>query len=184
MYDPSLLLSPHLLLLAVLFKNRAFQSESLNDDPHLLSTLKVHPNANQLRLTLKDEFSEVFLFRQCEKTVGGIGMPQRPITQSMTGGWIKSIGKLLGFEHNTIAYSLRYFAGNRLDQGGTFMDPNISMFARLLGSSVCSNSLTLTTSERELRATEPRAGSRPELRHLPTVLPEPPCLCRPLGYSS
>lgn len=132
MYDPSLLLSPHVFLLAVLFKNRAFQSESLNNDPHLLSTLKVHTSANQLRWTIKEDFSNTYLFRKCEKTVNGFAMSARPITQSMTGRWMKTIGHLLGFEHNTIAYSLRYFAGNSLDQSGMFL--SCCSFLRLLFS--------------------------------------------------
>lgn len=37
MFDPSLLLSPHVFFLAILFRHRAFLSETLNDNPHMLS---------------------------------------------------------------------------------------------------------------------------------------------------
>lgn len=47
-------------------------------------------------------------------------LTKRPITQNITSYWIKSIGRLLGFETNMITYSLRYFAGNSMDQNGTF----------------------------------------------------------------
>lgn len=33
MFDPTLLLSPHVFLLAILFKYKAFQSDELNNDP-------------------------------------------------------------------------------------------------------------------------------------------------------
>lgn len=33
MFDPTLLLSPHVFLLAILFKYEAFQSDNLNIDP-------------------------------------------------------------------------------------------------------------------------------------------------------
>lgn len=119
MYNPSLLLSPHVFLLAILFRNRAFNSKSLNNNPHPISTLNCHPGSNQLRLTLKDEIGDEFLFRQFVRGVAGYEMdPTPPLTQSITGKWIKSIGQLLGFETNTIAYNLRYFAGNSLDQSG------------------------------------------------------------------
>lgn len=115
-YDPSLLLSPHVFLLAILIRNRAFKNESLNDNPHLLSTLKIHPDSNELRLVLKDELKNEFLFRRTVRGIGGYVMSSQPISQDITGRWLKAIGKQLGFEHRTITYSLQYFAGNSLDQ--------------------------------------------------------------------
>lgn len=47
-------------------------------------------------------------------------MSEKPITQGMMGGWVKAIGKILGFKRNTICYNLRYMAGNNLDQHGAF----------------------------------------------------------------
>ncbi|CAN8106110.1 unnamed protein product [Discula destructiva] len=46
-------------------------------------------------------------------------MSSQPISQGMMGDWVKRIGKILGFENNTIAYSLRYRAGNMLDQNAS-----------------------------------------------------------------
>lgn len=118
-YDPSLLLSPHVFLLAILIHNRAFKTDRLNDEPHRISTLRIHPDANELRLVLRDDIKDMPLFRRSIKTITGYEMSTTAaITQAMTGKWIQSIGKLLGFEHNTIAYNLRYFAGNSLDQSG------------------------------------------------------------------
>ncbi|KAI1260376.1 hypothetical protein F5Y18DRAFT_432324 [Xylariaceae sp. FL1019] len=116
MYDPSLLLSPHTFLLSLLFCHRVFVSEALNDNPHTLDILRVHPQSNELCLRIKDSWKEKPLFRKCIKGPLGYVVSDKPITQNMTNKWINSIGKELGFEHNTVAYSLRYFAGNSLDQ--------------------------------------------------------------------
>lgn len=35
---------------------------------------------------------------------------------SLFSEWIATVGRLAGFEYNTIAYSLRYMAGNSLNQ--------------------------------------------------------------------
>lgn len=140
-HDPSLFLSPHIFLLAILFRIRAFDSESLNNNPHLLSTLNCHPGSNQLRLTLRDDIGEDFLFRQCVKGVLGYEMDStRALTQSITGKWIKSIGRQLGFENNTIAYNLRYFAGNSLDQSGTWLSgdsSHLNIYAGLALRELC-----------------------------------------------
>lgn len=65
-----------------------------------------------------------YVFRRAEKGIMGFYMDpemrSKPITRAMMGKWISAVGKLSGFEHNTIAYSLRYMAGNSLDRDGTF----------------------------------------------------------------
>jgi hypothetical protein len=33
--------------------------------------------------------------------------------------WVKRVGEIIGYKNNTICYSLRYMAGNSLDQSGT-----------------------------------------------------------------
>lgn len=58
-YDQSLFLRPHVFLLAILFCHRAFEAEALNDNPHVLSTLKIHAKANELRLDSKDEVKDL-----------------------------------------------------------------------------------------------------------------------------
>ena len=120
MYDLSLLLSPRVFLLAILFRHRAFESEGLNDNPDKLSALRISPKANQLRLGLKRKMEDLPLFRQCVLGIEGYEMSSRPLTQNVMNKWIRSIGRLLGFEYSTIAYTLRYFAGNSIDQSGKF----------------------------------------------------------------
>lgn len=118
-YDPSLLLSPHVFLLGILFKHRAFLAEDLNDYPHALSDLDIHDGEYELPLPLKDELQDVYVFRQTTQTVSGYTMCEKPITLGMMTAWVRRIGELLGFEHSTICYNLRYMAGNKMDRSGT-----------------------------------------------------------------
>lgn len=118
-YDPSLLLSPHVFLLAILIRHRAFKAQALNDAPEKLCELRVHPTSNELPLTLRPELNDTHIFRRAERTVTGFKTSEKkPIGYSMMSKWVKRIGLLLGFEHNTICYNLRYMAGNKLDQSG------------------------------------------------------------------
>lgn len=117
LYDPSLYLSPHIFLLAVLVKNRALEEEDLNDDPRKIFDLKPAAEANELPLLIKDEWKDIPLFRQPVRSQRGYVMSEvRPLTQSITGKWIKSVGQRLGFKNNTISYHLRYGAANVLDK--------------------------------------------------------------------
>lgn len=61
MYEPSLLLSPHVFLLAILYRHRAFKSERLNDNLGILYSLKLFPGENELRLALKPDHGQVHL---------------------------------------------------------------------------------------------------------------------------
>lgn len=41
----------------------------------------------------------------------------------MMGGWVKAVGNILGFERDTISYTLRYMAGNNFDQDSARICP-------------------------------------------------------------
>lgn len=120
MFDPSLTLSPHVFLLAVLFRRQAFDSNLNADGPHGLSNLRIKEGENELPIYLKPELSEDFVFRRVEKTISGYQMSRSPIGTPAMCKTVSTIGMLAGFEHPTIAYSLRYMAGNNMDKDGTF----------------------------------------------------------------
>lgn len=71
MFDPSLLLSPHVFLLAIIFRHRAWASESLNNDVSELSRLAPVQGVEELGLPLKEELSKQYIFRQWAKTSTG-----------------------------------------------------------------------------------------------------------------
>ncbi|KAH7418893.1 hypothetical protein BKA64DRAFT_763767 [Cadophora sp. MPI-SDFR-AT-0126] len=62
-YDPTLVLSPHVFLLGMLFKARAFKSPSI-DCPERLYSLKVLKGLNEHPLPLRDEMNDEFIFCQ------------------------------------------------------------------------------------------------------------------------
>ncbi|KAI0855985.1 C2H2 finger domain protein [Xylaria cubensis] len=126
-YDPSLFLSPHVFLLAILFKHQAFLSDGLNNNSHVLSQLKVFPESNELPLTLKPEVKDIYVFRKPVKRFLGYELSQDPLPYETMSQWVRRIGTLLGFENNTICYNLRYMAGNNMDR-----DVNVSASLRNL----------------------------------------------------
>lgn len=120
MFDPSLLLSPQLFLLSVLFRHRAFQEPDLTSTQHL-DNLDIHPGERELSLPLKKELDGVYIFRRAVETLGGYELsPNEPISSSMITSWIKRIGEILGFGYTTVLYCLRYNAGNAWDQSCTY----------------------------------------------------------------
>ncbi|KAI9148655.1 C2H2 finger domain-containing protein [Paramyrothecium foliicola] len=125
--DPSLLLSPHVFLLGILFRHRAFQATRLASCRDI-ERLDIHPGELELPLPLRSDLNDTFVFRRAIKMVTGYEMSATErITYGMIAGWIKAIGVIMGMEYSTIAYSLRYNAANGLDQS-----PDISEALRNL----------------------------------------------------
>jgi hypothetical protein len=116
-FDSSLLLSPHTLLLGLLFHHVAFDAPTLTSLEHL-SKLDIHPDDHELPLPLKQSMNDIFVFRRATKT----GMnayvlsANEQITYNMISGWTKKLGELAGFGVVVILYTLHYNAGNEFDQ--------------------------------------------------------------------
>lgn len=117
--EPTFLLNPHVFLLGILFKNRAFRAEGLNDNPHMLAEIGIHEGEPELLLPLKDELLNVPIFRRATQNSYALTTSKEPLSYGAMASWIRRVGELVGFERNTISYSLRYAAGNSLDQSGT-----------------------------------------------------------------
>lgn len=127
-FDPSLLLSPHVFLLGILFRHRAFRSEPLNDSPDKLSTIDIFKGEDELLLPLKEELRDVCVFRRAKETLTGFEISQEPLSYGIIRGWVKRIGELMGYEYTTIPYTLRYMAGNALDRDGKCLLSSKHMF--------------------------------------------------------
>lgn len=117
-YDPSLFLSPHVFLLAILFRRRAFWVDKLNDDPTLLNRLKVPKKEVQLPIPLKEELDDKYIFCAAERLSSGYEMTDARITYSTMNGWLRRVGEILGWETNARPYILRYMAGNNMNECG------------------------------------------------------------------
>ncbi|EGU82783.1 hypothetical protein FOPG_16000 [Fusarium oxysporum f. sp. conglutinans race 2 54008] len=122
-FDSSLLLSPHTLLLGLLFHHKAFVAPTLTSPEHL-SKLDIHPDEHELPLPLKQSMDDIFIFRRATKT----GMnayelsENEQITYNMISGWTKKLGELAGFGVVVILYTLSYNAGNEFDQCSNISD--------------------------------------------------------------
>ncbi|VTT58630.1 unnamed protein product, partial [Fusarium fujikuroi] len=85
-FDSSLLLSPHTLLLGLIFRHKAFEVPTLTSPEHL-SKLDIYPDEDELPLPLKKCIDETFIFRDTDKTAvkGFILSSNKQITKHYLG---------------------------------------------------------------------------------------------------
>jgi Protein of unknown function (DUF3435). len=121
-FDPSLVLSPHVFLLGLLFADRAFDrvdGEDVLVSASQLPQLRIRDECNELRLLIDPAMDDVPVFRMSERTLDGIGIsPIMPLPYSTLEPWVKKIGVITGIRQVTRPYSLRYGAGAALDSSG------------------------------------------------------------------
>ncbi|RKK77497.1 hypothetical protein BFJ71_g16737 [Fusarium oxysporum] len=122
-FDSSLLLSPHTLLLGLIFRHKAFEAPTLTSPEHL-SKLDIHPDEDELPLPLKKCMDETFVFRDTDKTAvrGFILSSNKQITYGMISKWTKDIGVFAGFIFTVILYTLRYNSANEFDNSPSISD--------------------------------------------------------------
>jgi hypothetical protein len=118
-YDPSLLLSPHVFLLGLIFADNAFLAPTLTSAEQL-SRLDIRPGTNQLEIPLKPSMSNIPIFRKSIATAYGNEIsPDKPLPYTTLRPLLKTIGILCGLLHILRPYCLRYGAGNAFNQSGT-----------------------------------------------------------------
>ncbi|PGG95045.1 hypothetical protein AJ79_10301 [Helicocarpus griseus UAMH5409] len=121
-FDPSLILSPHVILLGLLFADRAFASldgERIITSARQLIDLKIPEDTYQLELHLEPALNNVPVFRKSERTLEQIEISaSEALTYSTIRPWIRRIGELSAFRDIVRPYSLRYGAGKALDNSG------------------------------------------------------------------
>lgn len=64
-----------------------------------------------------------YLFCGTEKGLMGYVLSKKRITGDATHNILLRIGRILGYEGNTTAYTLRYMAGNNMNQEGRRSGP-------------------------------------------------------------
>ena len=69
-YDLSLIFSPHVILLGMIFDDQVFAAPSLTS-PEKLSRLDIEPGCNQLPLLFKQEMENLPVFRCAKRTLHG-----------------------------------------------------------------------------------------------------------------
>ncbi|OJD11104.1 hypothetical protein AJ78_08054 [Emergomyces pasteurianus Ep9510] len=121
-FDPSLVLSLHVILLGLLFADHAFaplDGERVLTSARQLVDLKIPEDTYQLELHLNPALNDVPVFRKSERTLKAIEISA---TDALTYGtikpWIRRIGEISAFRDIVRPYSLRYGAGKALDNSG------------------------------------------------------------------
>jgi hypothetical protein len=115
-YDPTLVLSPHVFLLGMLFKIRAFQSPSI-DSPERLYSLNVLDGLNEQGLPLREELDEDFVFCQAVREAYGVRIAHEvQLTSASVRYRMKKGGEITGFAQVTKPYVLRDGAAKGLNE--------------------------------------------------------------------
>ncbi|OJD10026.1 hypothetical protein AJ78_08793 [Emergomyces pasteurianus Ep9510] len=121
-FDPSLILSPHVILLGLLFADRAFaplKDERVLTLARQLIDLKILEDIYQLKLHLDPALNDVLVFRKSERTLERVEISA---TEALTYGtirpWIRRVREISAFRDIVRLYSLRYSAGKALDNSG------------------------------------------------------------------
>ncbi|KAH8663686.1 hypothetical protein BGZ60DRAFT_565713 [Tricladium varicosporioides] len=121
-FDPSLVLSPHVALLGLIFADNAFLAPSLTS-AEKISELDIPLGYEQLPLPLKPEMAHIPVFRKSIRTAYGWEIsPDQPLPYTTLLKWMKRLGVLTGFPQITRPYCLRYGAGNAFNQSGDMSD--------------------------------------------------------------
>ncbi|RHZ58146.1 DUF3435 domain-containing protein [Aspergillus thermomutatus] len=114
-FDPTLVLSPHVFLLGMLFRIQAFKNISKDglvlDCPENLYNLGVLDGLGEQPLRLKDEILDHFVFCQGMRESDGLRIAlEERLTEGALRYRMKRGGEITGFEQVTKPYGLRYGA--------------------------------------------------------------------------
>ncbi|EDN08224.1 predicted protein [Histoplasma mississippiense (nom. inval.)] len=125
-FDPSLILSPQVILLGLLFADGAFarlDGERILTSASQLLDLDIPEDTYQLEFNLDPGLSDIPILRRSERTLDGIRISDvEALTYNILLPWIKCIGKISTIRQIVRPYSLRYGAGKALDNSGHISD--------------------------------------------------------------
>ena len=110
------MLSPHVFLLGMLFKARAFKSRSI-DSPERLYSLDVLDGLNEQQLPLREELGEDFVFCQAVCEAHGVRIAHElKLSSDSVRYRMKKGGLITGFAEVTKPYTLRDGAAKGLNE--------------------------------------------------------------------
>ncbi|EDN10985.1 predicted protein [Histoplasma mississippiense (nom. inval.)] len=118
-YEPSLILSPHIFLFGILFFFEAFSPPSLTSMAKLRG-LKIGGGRQQLLIPLKPEMANHYVFCKVAKVNGEIRIfPQEMMDPSSS---VRTIAEIAGFLHSWFNHRCRYGGGLILNKSGLVGD--------------------------------------------------------------
>ena len=123
-FDPTLVLSPHVCLLGMLFY-KGFKTISTTgpvlDCPESLYNLRVLNGLGQQELKLKDEIFDKFVLRQAVRETTGYRIAlEKQLTSSTVRFRMRRGGEITGFEQVTKPYLLRYDGAKAFNSSGEY----------------------------------------------------------------
>jgi hypothetical protein len=109
-------LSPHVFLLGMLFKARAFKSPSI-DSPERVYSLDVLDGLNEQQLPLREALDEEFVFCQAVRGADGVRIAHElQLSSDSVRYRMKKGGQITGFAEVTKPYCLRDGAAKGLNE--------------------------------------------------------------------
>ncbi|EQL28300.1 hypothetical protein BDFG_08919 [Blastomyces dermatitidis ATCC 26199] len=121
-YDPTLMLSPHVFLLGMLFHIQAFKSPGIRR-PEDLYSLGVLNGLNQQELPLRDDLADLFVFCSAVREGGGIRIAHEiRLTTASVRTRMKKGGEITGFQQVTKPYVLRDAAAKGFNESPDVSD--------------------------------------------------------------
>ncbi|KAL4861381.1 hypothetical protein BDV12DRAFT_208056 [Aspergillus spectabilis] len=126
-FDPTLVLSPHVCLLSMLFHIQGFKRISSTglvlDCPEKLYSLKVLNGKGQQELKLKDKLLDKFVFCQVKQLPTGYQIElEKSLTDSMVRSRMRRGGEIIGFDQITRPYLLRYAGAKEFNKSEEITD--------------------------------------------------------------
>ncbi|KAI3017333.1 hypothetical protein CBS147347_10329 [Aspergillus niger] len=126
-FDPSLVLSPHVTLLSMLFYIDGFKRFSKTgpvlDSPENLYSLGVPDGKGQQELLLKEELADKFVFCQVEReSIGYRLVLEKRMTASMVRSRMRRGGEITGFDQVAHPYNLRYAGAKEFNNSSEVTD--------------------------------------------------------------
>ena len=145
-FDPTLVLSPHVCLLSMLFHIQGFKKSSTTgpvlDCPAKLYSLKVLNGKGQQELKLKDEILDKFVFCQVERQATGYRIAlERKLTASAVTSRMRRGDEITSFDQIARPYLLRYAGAKEFNNSGEYSPARRWLGANALdrGSYRCSS---------------------------------------------
>ncbi|EDN05111.1 predicted protein [Histoplasma mississippiense (nom. inval.)] len=121
-YDPTLVLSPHVFLLGMLFYIQAFKSPGIRR-PEDLYSLGVLNGLNQQQLPLRDDLADLFVFCSAVREGGGVRIAHEiRLTTASVRTRMKKGGEITGFQQVTKPYVLRDAAAKGFNESSDVSD--------------------------------------------------------------
>lgn len=124
-FDPTLVLSPHVCLLGMLFHIKGFKRRSSNgpvlDCPENLYRLGILDGLGQQPLLLKEDLLDKFVF--CQVSRDGFGyrlVLEKAMTASMLRSRMRRVGEITGIEGIAKPYLLRYAGAKAFNHSGLY----------------------------------------------------------------